>query len=350
MPWTMTPNVAQYQGANWENYVKTVPNCPPNEAKRIAFQDPQISYFFYCRGAVALTNGRAFNPGDAVFFSGTQKPWWGGAPQCDGYKRMCLSVAYSSASEAQQTLDLEFHGEPAADVIIVAANLNDKSTHVPHHQRFIRPDAPGPTMWRAWDEVIQFLESPFIAAAQAKGVAVVLDGLNNWDSAGWSRFQTSADAEQFAQQTQAIVNTFGLDGIDIDDEYSVGTVNCESLAMASYFVSRAIDSKPLSKALFNDLQFSTQEFNDTTIFSNLTWGWTMAYGATPQEQLEPYANLMRNNQLCCGFWVQRPNPTAADIRWLAEKGYAGIMTFKPTEGEGKQMLKQLLTFWSHAEV
>jgi hypothetical protein len=30
-----------------------------------------------------LTNGRSFQTGDAVFFTGS--PWWGSAPQCDGY-------------------------------------------------------------------------------------------------------------------------------------------------------------------------------------------------------------------------------------------------------------------------
>lgn len=349
MPWTMTPNVAQYQGANWDNYVKTVSSCPPEEAKRIALQDPQISYFFFCREAISLTNGRSLNAGDAVFFSDAQKPWWGTAPQCDGYKRTCLSVAYTSAgTAAEETLALEFDGEPAVDVIIFSANLNDKSTPVPAEQRFLVSDAPGPTMWRAWDRVIQFLESDFIARAQAQGVAVFLDGLNNWDNAGWSEFQSPPDAEQFAEQTRTIVNQFGLDGIDIDDEYSIGTPNNVSLAMASYYVRRSISPKILSKALFKDLQYAPYCYENTTIFSNLNWGWTMSYWSNPESQLTPYSKLMKNNQLCCGFWAQQSNPTAADIQWMVQNGYAGIMTFMPAEDEG-QMLNKLLNYWNIAK-
>jgi len=85
MPWIKTANAAQYEGADWSNYVKTVPNCTPAQAQLIAFQDPGISYFFYCRDHMVLTNGRSFKRGDAVFFNSTQAPWYGSAPQCDAY-------------------------------------------------------------------------------------------------------------------------------------------------------------------------------------------------------------------------------------------------------------------------
>ena len=58
MPWTTTANVAQYEGSNWANYVKTVSNCSPAQAMLIVFQDPSITYFFYCREPIILTNGR----------------------------------------------------------------------------------------------------------------------------------------------------------------------------------------------------------------------------------------------------------------------------------------------------
>jgi hypothetical protein len=83
MPFTITPNVAQYGGADWSNFIKTVPNCTPQSAQRIARADPNIGFFFYCRGVLVLDGHPQFNPGDAVFFSGA--PWPGSAPQADIY-------------------------------------------------------------------------------------------------------------------------------------------------------------------------------------------------------------------------------------------------------------------------
>jgi hypothetical protein len=75
------PNVAMYGEANWDNYLYTQ-NFPNVNA---AFQaaGTEASFFFYCRGPMVLGNGRSFQTGDAVFFTGT--PWWGSAPQCDSY-------------------------------------------------------------------------------------------------------------------------------------------------------------------------------------------------------------------------------------------------------------------------
>lgn len=75
------PNVAMYGEAKWDNYLYTQ-NFPTLNA---AFQaaGTEASFFFYCRGPMVLGNGRSFQTGDAVFFTGT--PWWGSAPQCDSY-------------------------------------------------------------------------------------------------------------------------------------------------------------------------------------------------------------------------------------------------------------------------
>ncbi len=75
------PNVAMYQGANWDNYLYTQNFATIDDALKGA--QTAASFFFYCRGPIVLTNGRSFQTGDAVFFTGS--PWWGSAPQCDAY-------------------------------------------------------------------------------------------------------------------------------------------------------------------------------------------------------------------------------------------------------------------------
>ncbi|MBT2118903.1 hypothetical protein KK141_11240 [Dyella sp. LX-66] len=149
MPWIKTANVAQYEGADWSNYVKTVSHCTPAKAQLIAFQDPSISYFFYCREFMVLTDGRSFKPGDAVFFNGTQPPWYGSAPQCDAYKRPCIAVAYANSGGVRAAADLTYNGAPALDAILFPANLNLKSTGLPNGTSWVDPNGAGPTMLRA---------------------------------------------------------------------------------------------------------------------------------------------------------------------------------------------------------
>lgn len=75
------PNVAMYGEANWDNYLYT--QNFPNVNAALQAAGTAASFFFYCRGPMVLSNGRSFQTGDAVFFTGT--PWWGSAPQCDSY-------------------------------------------------------------------------------------------------------------------------------------------------------------------------------------------------------------------------------------------------------------------------
>jgi hypothetical protein len=75
------PDVAMFEGADWENYLYTQNFASVNDALQAA--QTSASFFFYCREPMGLTNGRSFQPGDTVFFTGS--PWWGSAPQCDAY-------------------------------------------------------------------------------------------------------------------------------------------------------------------------------------------------------------------------------------------------------------------------
>jgi hypothetical protein len=54
--------------------------------------DPNIGFFFYCRGVLVLDGHPQFNPGDAMFFSGA--PWPGSAPQADIYQKDVFTTAY----------------------------------------------------------------------------------------------------------------------------------------------------------------------------------------------------------------------------------------------------------------
>jgi hypothetical protein len=76
-----TNAVAMFQGADWSNLLRT----GNYSSAQVAMQDVKggETFFFYCNGYLDLGTGKQFQPGDAVFFGG--RPWWGSAPQCDGY-------------------------------------------------------------------------------------------------------------------------------------------------------------------------------------------------------------------------------------------------------------------------
>lgn len=82
-------DVAQYGEADWNNAVGIARCVTLREAKKIADQNPNITYFFYTKGGQMVLgtsdgNIRVFRYGDAVFFTG--EPWWGTAPGlADGY-------------------------------------------------------------------------------------------------------------------------------------------------------------------------------------------------------------------------------------------------------------------------
>lgn len=91
----VVPDVAEYQGASWDNLVKIERNITVEEAYAIADSDPNINYFFRTKALQLVLDtpvGRQFlHNGDTVFFSG--QPWWGEAKDlADGYVKQ--SAAY----------------------------------------------------------------------------------------------------------------------------------------------------------------------------------------------------------------------------------------------------------------
>jgi len=88
--WIETNNVAQYQGADWNNLISTQNFPNAIAAQAYAAQNSEITFFFFCRQYMVLTSGRTFQPGDAAFFSG--QPWPGSAPQCDLYQKQTFAT------------------------------------------------------------------------------------------------------------------------------------------------------------------------------------------------------------------------------------------------------------------
>lgn len=82
-----TGSVAMYGEGDWSGMLRRGNYASADIAMQPYYQGGGIyggeTFFFYCNSYMDLGPGKQFQPGDAVFFGG--RPWWGSAPQCDGY-------------------------------------------------------------------------------------------------------------------------------------------------------------------------------------------------------------------------------------------------------------------------
>lgn len=342
-----------YKGANWNTLIKKVPNCTPEEAKRIARQNPEISFFFFCREAMILENlgnEGIFNPGDAVFFSG--EPWLGNAPQCDSYQKTGMSVVYVSLDKLLTTGCYTMEDTSAAvDVVcIFAANINQKPFNGDCFVLAPKTSVANGNPYLIGSPDYSTLTKEIVQKLQAKGITVLLSVLNNHDNTGWSEFQSQETATNFVQQLQEVILHYGLDGIDIDDEYSTGQPIESSLVMVTSIIKEQIPNIIISKALWNDFDYFAPVYNGKTLAQNLTYGWEMSYGGQPKYRLEPYLQLgMTKETLVCGFWSGQPssNPSV-DVSWLKSNGFEGVMVYAFQDQSNIDLLGSLVIDWNGA--
>jgi hypothetical protein len=349
MTWSKTPNVAMFKGANWDSLIRKVPNCSPEQAKRIALQNPAITFFFFCREYMVLETLGAqgvFNPGDAVFFGG--EPWYGSAPQCDSYQKNNITTVYTGGIPqpfAEAGCYTLADGSPAVDVVCIFA-ANYASDQLP----YLRKNNNNPTTTEPFNDNIQkILDSGAVKSLQDKGISVLMTITNGWSDVGWSQFQNEADATAFAQYLKTeVVDKYGLDGIDIDDEYSNGQPVDDSLAMVTTIMKQMMPDKIISKALWNDeppyYKYFTVEWNGNKLADNLTYGWQMGYSGSPDSTLPPYVGAgMAKNTLSQGFWSnQQPQNPAQDVGWIKNNGYGGVMMFAFDDPTNSTMMGQLV--------
>ena len=178
-------------------------------------------------------------------------------------------------------------------------------------------------------QVQSTLTSGNIAYLKSLGIKVLLDVLGNHENAGWGCFTTYAGADAFAVQCANAVTQYGLDGIDIDDEYSTCTTNTSSLVLAvSALRARLGTTKYITKALFSDIQYFSATYNGKKAGDILDYGWEMTYGNTNYSgRLQPYVNAgMAKTKLNIGVDVNGSDQTTAS-QFIKNNGYAGVMVY-----------------------
>ncbi len=167
------------------------------------------------------------------------------------------------------------------------------------------------------------------------GITVLLTILGAHTQTGWSQFTDQSTAQNFVNYLNSqVVRLYGLDGIDIDDEFSSGPVNNSSLAMVTTLMKQSMPGKLITKALWGDHDRFTANWNGNTLGANLDYGWEMSYysAGDANSRLGFYTSYMKKSQLCLGFSAERRyhskwsqyGPQAATT---ISEGYAGGMMF-----------------------
>jgi hypothetical protein len=234
-------------------------------------------------------------------------------------------------------------GCPAVSVAILFAG-NYAGTERP----YLRANNNDPPTTKPFnDNIQQVLDDGSVNYLQCRGIKVLLSITNGHQPVGWSQFTSRREALDFARYLKtSVVARYGLDGIDIDDEYSTGVPNRTSLIMVTTLMRRLMPNKIITKALFEDKSYFRATWYRHTLAENLDYAWEESYGGSPRPRIAPYARWLSKKQLSLGFWSGQPSRTPArDVQWLRAKGYAGVMLYGFEEQTGVNLMGDLVDDW-----
>ena len=169
-------------------------------------------------------------------------------------------------------------------------------------------------------------KATYIQPVQAKGIKVLLSVLGNHQGAGISNFPTQAAATEFAQQLANTVNTYGLDGIDFDDEYAdygtngTGQPNAFSFV---YLVSALRDLLPnkIISFYYYGPAASRLSYNGVTVGSKVNYSWNAVYGTYSVPNV-------------AGLTKASLGPAAVDIQSTSASTAATLAQRTKTDGYG----------------
>lgn len=210
-------------------------------------------------------------------------------------------------------------GQPFfSDLVLFAANINGSTPNTP--------------VLYYNTEMSAILKDNIDAVRQLQnaGIKVQISYLGNHQNAGWSCNMTSRTATRLGNAMVSEVVKYGLDGINVDDEYST----CSGSASSFYAVLKAIRGNPyfsgktLSKALWSDSQYFRSPNNAA---DQLTEGYEMTYAGSVG-YLAPYVGYgMSKSSLFLG--ISPEFSSASQARTIAQNvaggGYQGVMIWAP---------------------
>jgi Glycosyl hydrolases family 18 len=256
-------------------------------------------------------------------------------------------TAYISPQSSRQLRSLARYrlanGCPAISVAILFA-----ANYAANQRPYLRANNNNPPTTKPFNDNIQrVLDDGSVKYLQRRRIKVLLSITNGHQPVGWSQFTSRRDALDFARYLKkSVVARYGLDGIDIDDEYSSGVANRTSLIMVTTLMRQLMPNKTITKALFEDKQYFRARWRGHTLAENLDYGWQMSYGGPPRPRVAPYTQWLTKQQLSLGFWAGDPSRTPIeDVQWIQYQGYAGVMVYGFEDQSGVSLMGDLVGAW-----
>jgi hypothetical protein len=217
------------------------------------------------------------------------------------------------------------NGANAFDVaIIFAANINNDN---------------GRAVLYANENVQRTLDQAAtqIRPLQAQGIKVTLSVLGNHQGTGLANFTSKAAARDFAAQVSATVAKYGLDGVDLDDEYSDyganGTPQPNDQSIG-WLVSALRADMPGKIISFYDIGPSSTslQHEKPSIGQKLDYAWNPYYGTYTAPTIP---GLPKSKTSAAAVDIQN---TPADLAvTLAQRtkadGYGVFMTYNLPDGD-----------------
>ncbi|WJY00050.1 endo-beta-N-acetylglucosaminidase H [Curtobacterium sp. 458] len=252
----------------------------------------------------------------------------GAQPHSTPTKSGPTSIAYVEVNNDQLSNVGRYtlaNGANAFDVaIIFAANINwDGSKAVLYNNENVQ---------RTLDDA-----ATQIRPLQAKGIKVSLSILGNHQGAGIANFPTQAAAADFAAQVSATVAKYGLDGVDLDDEYSDYGVNGTpqpNQQSIGWLISALRADMPGKLISFYDIgpASSALASSSSTIGSQLDYAWNPYYGTYSAPSIP---GLGKDRLSAAAVDIQNTSQSAAVS--LAQRtkadGYGVFMTYNLPDGD-----------------
>ncbi|WP_082129169.1 endo-beta-N-acetylglucosaminidase H [Chryseobacterium gallinarum] len=175
----------------------------------------------------------------------------------------------------------------------------------------------------------------YIKPLQQKGMKVVLTILGNHQGAGICNFPTREAARDFALQLANTVNTYGLDGIDFDDEYSeygnngTGQPNDSSFVMLVQELRALLPDKLISFYYYGPAA-SRLSWNGSRVGDYVNYSWNANYGTFSAPNVPP---LTKAQISPAAVWLgNTSNSTTTSLASQTKTGGYGLYLWYDLKG------------------
>lgn len=223
---------------------------------------------------------------------------------------------------------LEGTNRPAFDMaMIFAANINyDVGTQ----QAYLHLN----------DRVTETLQNAEtqIRPLQERGTKVLLSVLGNHEGAGFANFTSRESAAAFADQLAEAVDTYGLDGIDFDDEWSEygrnGTAQPNSTSFA-YLLDALRDRLGSDKliTLYNiGPSYTLTDWQGTGASGALDYSWNPYYGSWNPPQL-PGMTTQQFGAAAVDLTATSQTTASSYAQRTVDEGFGAFVTYNLTAGD-----------------